>query len=88
MYHMHEAGEQVLRPFVLRRTKAEVERELPDKEERVLRCALSAWQALWYRQAAQQASPAAALESSSCNTASQWVQVTSAGISVLCLTSA
>jgi SNF2 family DNA or RNA helicase len=41
---------QVLRPFMLRRTKAEVETELPGKSEHVVRCGLSAWQRLWYRQ--------------------------------------
>lgn len=46
---------QVLRPFVLRRTKAEVEAELPGKSEHVVRCGLSAWQRLWYRQIAEQA---------------------------------
>lgn len=44
---------QVLRPFVLRRTKAEVESDLPDKTSRVVRCGLSAWQAAWYRQIAR-----------------------------------
>ena len=41
---------QVLRPFVLRRTKAEVEGELPAKSVHTVRVALSAWQAAWYRQ--------------------------------------
>jgi superfamily II DNA or RNA helicase len=44
---------QVLRPFVLRRTKAEVESDLPDKTSRTVRCGLSAWQAAWYRQIAR-----------------------------------
>lgn len=39
----------VLRPLMLRRTKAEVAGELPDKTERVLRCSLSPWQAALYR---------------------------------------
>ena len=43
---------QVLRPFVLRRTKAEVEADLPPAATRVLRCGLSAWQAAWYKQLA------------------------------------
>ena len=43
-------GAQVLRPFMLRRTKAEVETELPGKAEHIVRCGLSAWQRLWYRQ--------------------------------------
>lgn len=38
----------VLRPLMLRRTKAEVAGELPDKTERVVRCALSPWQAALY----------------------------------------
>ena len=41
---------QVLRPFVLRRTKAEVEGELPSKRVATVRVALSAWQAAWYKQ--------------------------------------
>eukprot|EP00884_Botryococcus_braunii_P017901 jgi/Botrbrau1/4795/Bobra.0325s0017.1 len=41
---------QVLRPFMLRRTKREVETELPGKTEHVIRCDLSAWQRTWYRQ--------------------------------------
>ena len=45
---------QVLRPFVLRRSKREVEAELPEKTEHVLRCDLSAWQRAWYRQIAEQ----------------------------------
>jgi hypothetical protein len=44
---------QVLRPFMLRRTKAEVEADLPSKASRVVRCGLSAWQALWYKQIAE-----------------------------------
>ena len=35
---------------MLRRTKAEVETELPGKAEHIVRCGLSAWQRLWYRQ--------------------------------------
>ncbi|BDA44270.1 probable ATP-dependent DNA helicase CHR12 [Coccomyxa sp. Obi] len=45
---------QVLRPFMLRRTKREVETELPGKTEHILRCDLSAWQRLWYRQIAEE----------------------------------
>ena len=45
---------QVLRPFMLRRTKREVEAELPGKTEHVIRCDLSAWQQLWYRQIAEE----------------------------------
>jgi SNF2 family DNA or RNA helicase len=41
---------QVLRPFLLRRKKKEVEKELPDKEEHVLKCDMSAWQKTYYRQ--------------------------------------
>jgi SNF2 family DNA or RNA helicase len=40
----------VLRPFLLRRTKAEVLGQLPDKVERVVRCELSAWQRELYQQ--------------------------------------
>ncbi len=35
---------QVLLPFMLRRTKAEVETDLPAKMERVVKCPMSAWQ--------------------------------------------
>ena len=35
---------QVLRPFLLRRVKAEVEKELPPKSEMVLKVQLSSWQ--------------------------------------------
>ena len=45
---------QVLRPFMLRRTKREVEAELPGKTEHVIRCDMSAWQQLWYRQIAEE----------------------------------
>ncbi len=45
---------QVLRPFMLRRTKREVEAELPGKTEHVLRCAMSAWQTALYKQITEQ----------------------------------
>jgi len=35
---------QVLRPFLLRRVRKEVEKELPDKIEIVIKVDLSAWQ--------------------------------------------
>ena len=38
----------MLRPFLLRRRKAEVEKELPQKVEVVLRAGLSAWQRRYY----------------------------------------
>ena len=41
---------QVLRPFLLRRVKKEVEKELPDKIEYVIKVELSAWQRISYRQ--------------------------------------
>lgn len=40
---------QVLRPFLLRRVKKEVEKELPDKIEIVIKVDLSAWQKFAYR---------------------------------------
>jgi len=40
---------QVLRPFLLRRVKAEVETELPDKIEKVIKVELSAWQKILYK---------------------------------------
>ena len=39
---------QVLRPFLLRRVKTEVEKELPPKREIVLKVELSAWQRIVY----------------------------------------
>jgi ATP-dependent helicase STH1/SNF2 len=39
---------QVLRPFLLRRVKAEVETELPPKSENVIKVELSAWQRIVY----------------------------------------
>lgn len=48
--HVHSPPRplQVLRPFMLRRTKAEVAKELPAKHEHMLRCALSPWQKKLY----------------------------------------
>ena len=40
----------MLRPFLLRRLKTEVEAQLPGKAEYVLKCELSAMQKLMYRQ--------------------------------------
>lgn len=41
---------QVLRPFMLRRLKTDVESQLPDKVEIVFRCDMSIWQRTLYRQ--------------------------------------
>jgi len=41
---------QVLRPFLLRRLKTDVEKQLPEKVESVLRCEISVWQKVLYRQ--------------------------------------
>ncbi|EOD26156.1 hypothetical protein EMIHUDRAFT_48728, partial [Emiliania huxleyi CCMP1516] len=41
---------QVLRPFLLRRLKSDVEAQLPDKAEYVVKCELSPMQKLMYRQ--------------------------------------
>ncbi|EFJ21556.1 hypothetical protein SELMODRAFT_176282 [Selaginella moellendorffii] len=41
---------QVLRPFLLRRKKSEVEKFLPTKTQVMLKCDLSAWQKLYYQQ--------------------------------------
>ncbi|GAV51235.1 hypothetical protein ZYGR_0AD04180 [Zygosaccharomyces rouxii] len=41
---------KVLRPFLLRRLKKDVERELPDKVERVIKCKMSALQSVMYQQ--------------------------------------
>ncbi|KAK3715437.1 transcriptional regulator [Vermiconidia calcicola] len=41
---------KVLRPFLLRRLKKDVEKDLPDKQERVIKCQFSALQAKLYNQ--------------------------------------
>ncbi|KAF2095250.1 hypothetical protein NA57DRAFT_44994 [Rhizodiscina lignyota] len=41
---------KVLRPFLLRRLKRDVEKDLPDKQERVIKCNFSALQAKLYKQ--------------------------------------
>jgi SNF2 family DNA or RNA helicase len=41
---------QVLRPFLLRRVKSSVMDQLPEKQEKVIRCNLSAWQKIVYKQ--------------------------------------
>ncbi|XVE66041.1 hypothetical protein DITRI_Ditri08aG0049500 [Diplodiscus trichospermus] len=41
---------QVIRPFILRRTKDEVEKYLPGKSQVILKCDLSAWQKAYYQQ--------------------------------------
>eukprot|EP00178_Gracilaria_changii_P014001 TRINITY_DN396_c0_g2_i1.p1 TRINITY_DN396_c0_g2~~TRINITY_DN396_c0_g2_i1.p1 ORF type:complete len:1507 (+),score=242.53 TRINITY_DN396_c0_g2_i1:1514-6034(+) len=41
---------QVLRPFMLRRLKTDVEAQLPDKIELVFKCDMSIWQKVLYRQ--------------------------------------
>lgn len=41
---------KVLRPFLLRRLKKDVEKDLPEKQERVIKCRLSALQAKLYKQ--------------------------------------
>ena len=43
---------KVLRPFLLRRLKRDVEKDLPDKQERVIKCRFSALQAKLYKQLA------------------------------------
>lgn len=40
---------QVLRPFLLRRVKIEVEKELPPKKEILIKVELSAWQRIVYQ---------------------------------------
>ncbi|KAJ4955644.1 hypothetical protein NE237_012427 [Protea cynaroides] len=41
---------QVIRPFILRRKKAEVEKFLPGKTQVILKCDMSAWQKAYYQQ--------------------------------------
>ena len=45
---------QVIRPFMLRRTKLEVEKELPSKTAVVIKCGQSAWQSFIYSQISDQ----------------------------------
>lgn len=40
---------KVLRPFLLRRLKSDVENELPEKKEQVIKCELSAYQTMLYK---------------------------------------
>ncbi|KAL6970393.1 hypothetical protein U1Q18_030093 [Sarracenia purpurea var. burkii] len=40
----------VIRPFILRRKKDEVEKYLPGKSQVILKCDMSAWQKLYYQQ--------------------------------------
>ncbi|XLR45106.1 hypothetical protein S83_029766 [Arachis hypogaea] len=41
---------QVIRPFILRRKKDEVEKFLPSKSQVILKCDMSAWQKVYYQQ--------------------------------------
>ncbi|CAL0320701.1 unnamed protein product [Lupinus luteus] len=41
---------QVIRPFILRRKKKEVEKYLPQKSQVILKCDMSAWQKIYYQQ--------------------------------------
>ncbi|XP_052207411.1 probable ATP-dependent DNA helicase CHR12 [Diospyros lotus] len=41
---------QVIRPFILRRKKDEVEKYLPGKTQVILKCDMSAWQKVYYQQ--------------------------------------
>ncbi|CAJ2630299.1 unnamed protein product [Trifolium pratense] len=41
---------QVIRPFILRRKKNEVEKFLPGKSQVILKCDMSAWQKVYYQQ--------------------------------------
>ncbi|CAK9329073.1 unnamed protein product [Citrullus colocynthis] len=40
----------VIRPFILRRKKDEVEKYLPEKSQVILKCDMSAWQKVYYQQ--------------------------------------
>jgi SNF2 family DNA or RNA helicase len=51
IHRLHE----LLRPFMLRRVKSEVLDQLPEKVEKVLRCELSSWQKVLYRQISEKA---------------------------------
>ncbi|KAM7485573.1 hypothetical protein LguiA_001582 [Lonicera macranthoides] len=45
---------QVIRPFILRRKKDEVEKYLPQKTQVILKCDMSAWQKVYYKQVTDQ----------------------------------
>ncbi|KAF5175558.1 Snf2 chromatin remodeling protein [Thalictrum thalictroides] len=45
---------QVIRPFILRRKKDEVEKFLPGKTQVLLKCDMSAWQKVYYHQVTQE----------------------------------
>lgn len=45
---------QVIRPFILRRKKDEVEKFLPGKTQVILKCDLSAWQKVYYHQVTEE----------------------------------
>lgn len=51
IHRLHE----LLRPFMLRRVKSEVLDQLPEKVEKVLRCELSSWQKMLYKQISEKA---------------------------------
>eukprot|EP01119_Soliformovum_irregulare_P001865 TRINITY_DN1170_c3_g1_i2.p1 TRINITY_DN1170_c3_g1~~TRINITY_DN1170_c3_g1_i2.p1 ORF type:complete len:1172 (-),score=371.67 TRINITY_DN1170_c3_g1_i2:332-3847(-) len=53
----------ILRPFLLRRLKSEVERQLPSKHEHIVRCRLSKRQRYLYEEFMQSATTASTLES-------------------------
>lgn len=51
---------------MLRRTKREVEKELPSKIEHVIKCAMSAWQKILYQQITENVSPVACVMHCTC----------------------
>lgn len=51
IHRLHE----LLRPFMLRRVKSEVLDQLPEKVEKVMRCELSSWQKVLYKQISKKA---------------------------------
>ncbi len=53
----------VLRPFILRRLKKEVEKQLPEKHEHIVMCRLSRRQAELYEEFMSRSSTRVALES-------------------------
>jgi SNF2 family DNA or RNA helicase len=49
----HAALVQVLRPFLLRRVKSDVEKSLPPKKETILKIGMSEMQQTWYKKLLQ-----------------------------------
>ena len=72
---------QILRPFLLRRVKANVLGQLPEKVERVLKCDLSGWQKILYRQCQESGAILIDPEAASASSSSRNTKSSAMGIS-------